>query len=184
MLELLLTATVIGEYRSFDKLTDDALQMIAAQRGGEASADGRTTLKEVLGQIPAYADVRPGLEQLKQAGFTVATLTNSTEKSATKRLEHAGLRELFDHILSADAVERYKPAREAYEYAAKQLDREGGRDVPGGRARLGHRRRTRRRLQGGLRRATGEGPEPRRAGAPAGRRAMRALAEQLASRHD
>ena len=44
VLELFLTATVIGTYRSFDKLTDDALQMIAAQRGREASADDRAAL--------------------------------------------------------------------------------------------------------------------------------------------
>ncbi|MCY7380689.1 MAG: HAD hydrolase-like protein, partial [Gemmatimonadaceae bacterium] len=46
---------------------------------------------------------------------------NSTAKSATTLLEHAGIRDLFDHVLSVDAIERYKPAREAYEYAAKEL---------------------------------------------------------------
>ena len=122
VLELFLTATVIDRYRSFDKLTEDALQMIAAKRGGETSAADRDTLRHALGQIPAYPDVRSGLERLKDAGFTVATLTNSTEQSATKLLEHAGLRELFDQLLSADTVERYKPAREAYAYAAKELE--------------------------------------------------------------
>jgi 2-haloacid dehalogenase len=49
-------------------------------------------------------------------------LTNSTAKSAKAQLEHAKLSDYFDEILSADAVERYKPAREPYEYAAKRLD--------------------------------------------------------------
>ena len=121
VLELFLTATITGEYRSFDKLTDDALQMLAAQQGREASAEDRAALKEAQAKIPAHPDVRPGLERLKQAGFTLATLTNSTKQSAEKLLEYAGIRDQFDHVLSADAVARYKPAREAYEYAATEL---------------------------------------------------------------
>ena len=121
VLELFLAATVIDEYRSFDKLTDDELQMIAAQQGGEASADDRATLKKALGEIPAYPDVQPGLRRLKEAGFTVATLTNSTAKSAQTLVDRAGLGDLFDRVLSVDAIERYKPAREAYEYAANEL---------------------------------------------------------------
>ena len=121
VLELFLTATVIGRYRRFDKLTQDALQMLALQQGRAASPEDRATLKEALAKIPAFPDVRPGLERLKAAGFVVTTLTNSTEKSAEKLLEQAGIRRLFDHVLSADDVECYKPARQAYAYAAKEL---------------------------------------------------------------
>lgn len=122
VLELFLTATITGKYRSFDKLMDEALQMIAAQRGTEASEEHRAALKAAQAKIPAHADVQPGLAQLKDAGFTLAVLTNSTQKSAETLLEQAGVRDYFDMALSADAVERYKPAREAYDYAAKRLN--------------------------------------------------------------
>lgn len=122
VLELFLTATVIDDYRSFDELTADALQMLVVQRGKSPDRRDGALLKEALGGIPAYPDVRPGLDRLREAGFTVATLTNSTKQSAERLLESAGLRPLFDHVLSADDVRRYKPAREAYEYAARQLD--------------------------------------------------------------
>lgn len=122
VLELFLTATVVGEYRSFDKLTEDALRMLMAKSGRDASDEHRATLKESLGAIPPYADVRPGLERLRDAGFTIATLTNSTDTAARALIERGGLTELFDRILSADAVGRYKPAAEAYEYAATELD--------------------------------------------------------------
>jgi 2-haloacid dehalogenase len=121
VLELFLTATITGQYRSFDKLTDDALHMLAKQQGREASHEDREALKTAQARIPAYPDVRPGLELLKEAGFTIATLTNSSAKSAKKLLEQAGLASLFDQILSVDAVERFKPAREAYAYAAREL---------------------------------------------------------------
>ena len=121
VVELFLAATITGEYRSFDKLTDDALQMLAAQRGSEASADDRAALKVAQTKIRAYPDVRPGLMRLKQAGFTLAILSNSTKAAAETLLENAGIRDQFDEVLSADAVERFKPAREAYEYAARML---------------------------------------------------------------
>ncbi|NUO62675.1 MAG: haloacid dehalogenase type II [Gemmatimonadaceae bacterium] len=122
VLQLFLTATVIGRYRPFDKLTQEALGMLARQQGREASAEDRKALEAALGKIPAYPDARPGLERLKAAGFVVATLTNSTEKAAERLLEQAGLRPLFDRVLSADEVKRYKPAPEAYAYAAKELE--------------------------------------------------------------
>jgi len=122
VLELFLTATVIDDYRSFDELTMDALRMLADARGTALGPDDGALLKDALGRIPAYPDVCPGLERLRAAGFTVATLTNSTQRSAERLLEHAGLRPLFDHVLSADTVRRYKPAREAYAYAARELD--------------------------------------------------------------
>ncbi|CAN5856323.1 haloacid dehalogenase type II [soil metagenome] len=121
VVELFLAAAITETYRSFDKLTDDALQMIAPREGVAVSAEDRETLKHALGRIPAYPDVRPGLERLRESGFTIATLTNSTAKSATALLDHAGIYELFDHVLSADTGQHYKPAREAYEYAAKKL---------------------------------------------------------------
>lgn len=78
-------------------------------------------MRAAMGRLPAYPDVRPGLERLEAAGLRLATLTNSTERSATALVERAGLRRFFERVLSVDAVRRYKPAREAYEYAADQL---------------------------------------------------------------
>ena len=121
VLELFLTATITEKYRSFDKLGEDALRMLAAQQRRELGADDGALLKGAIAKLTVYPDVRPGLAQLKSAGFTIATLTNSGEKSAKMHLEKAGIRELFDEIISVDSIERYKPAREAYQYAAEKL---------------------------------------------------------------
>ena len=121
VLELFLTATITTAYRSFDNLTDDAIQMLAAQQGRVASAGDRATLRAALGKMPAYADVLPGLMRLKQDGFRLALLSNSTQVAAERLLNNAGIRDQFEHVLSADAVQRFKPAREAYEYAARAL---------------------------------------------------------------
>ena len=122
VLELFLTATVIDVYRPFGELTDAALEMVARQRGVRLDDADRERVREALRALPAYPDVRPALERLEAAGLTLATLTNSGERSARQLLERNGLTALFDAVLSVDAVRRYKPAREAYEHAAKQLD--------------------------------------------------------------
>lgn len=122
VLELFLTANVTDRYRPFDQLTRDALDMTASARGGRASPADHDTLVAAMGTIHSYPDVRPGLEALRTAGFTVATLTNSTGRAATQLVEQAGLRPLFHSVLSVDAVQRFKPAKEAYAYAARSLD--------------------------------------------------------------
>jgi 2-haloacid dehalogenase len=121
VLELFLTATVIDEYRRFDQLADDALRIVAAQEGREATKEDRQMLKEALGKLPAHRDVPAGLARLKAGGFTVAALTNSPRESAERQLEQAGLRGHLDKVLSADDLQRYKPALEAYEHAAREL---------------------------------------------------------------
>ena len=126
VLELFLTATVVGEYRPFDELTDDALTMLAAKQGGEVSAADRAMLEEAQRKMPAHRDVPGGLDRLAAAGFTLAVLTNSTRQSAVSLLEQSGLAERFDHVFSADEVKRYKPAREAYAHVAREMDVEVG----------------------------------------------------------
>jgi 2-haloacid dehalogenase len=121
VVELFLTVTVIDDYRSFDQLTAAALEMVADQQHVALSEDDRTEVREAMGRLPAYPDVRLGLERLKEAGFRLATLSNSTEPAAAALVEQAGLGRFFERVLSVDAVRRYKPAREAYEYAADQL---------------------------------------------------------------
>jgi 2-haloacid dehalogenase len=51
----------------------------------------------------------------------LASLTNSTEQVARAQLEHAGLLEAFEMVLSADTVRRLKPAPEPYLMAAERL---------------------------------------------------------------
>ncbi len=122
VLELFLTATVIEKYRPFEAIADSALDMVAAQRGDDEIAKvDRAAIHTAMLTLPVHADVAPALARLQDADLRLAVLTNSSAKSAMAQLEHAGVARYFDEILSAHAVKRYKPAREAYEYAAKEL---------------------------------------------------------------
>lgn len=72
-------------------------------------------------QLKAYPDVEKGLKLLKEAGYGLATLTNSPPQTQAAQLGYAGLTNYFQQTLSIDAVKKYKPAAETYQYAAKTL---------------------------------------------------------------
>jgi 2-haloacid dehalogenase len=121
MLRLSLVATVTRTYRPFDVLGKDALVTTARKRGvdlGPAAID--TILGDML-RLPPHPDVIPALTQLREAGFRMATLTNSAPPALRAQLAHAGLDDFFERQFSVDAVQLFKPAPETYRYAAEQL---------------------------------------------------------------
>jgi len=118
MLGLALTATITGEYRPFGEHGAAALEMLGERRDVPVDPE---PLRDGMTSLPAHADVRPALERLREAGVRLATLTNSTLEVAEAQLRFAGIRELFEASLSADSVQRLKPAPEPYRHAAEQL---------------------------------------------------------------
>jgi 2-haloacid dehalogenase len=121
MIQSALVATVTGAYATFGQIGDAALAMLAERRGVALSAEERRQVLSGMRSLPAHPDVRPALEQLRASGLRLATLTNSTAEVAEAQLAHAGLSDLFELRLSADAVRRLKPAAEAYQMAAERL---------------------------------------------------------------
>jgi 2-haloacid dehalogenase len=72
-------------------------------------------------ELPAFPDVKPGLERLKSNRLKLVVLTNSPEKAVKAAVESAGLAGLLDNVLSAEEVKRLKPAPEPYRMAAKKM---------------------------------------------------------------
>jgi 2-haloacid dehalogenase len=72
-------------------------------------------------RLPPHPDVIPALTRLQDAGFCMATLTNSAPPALNAQLTHAGLTEFFERRLSVESVQLFKPAPETYHYAADQM---------------------------------------------------------------
>ena len=121
MLQSALVSTVTDTYRDFSQLGRAALEMAAKRRGVDLSPDQQQQILGKIRQLPAHADVTEGLRRLRDAGFRMAALTNSTAEVAEAQLQQAGLRDFFEQALSADMAKRLKPAREAYHMAAQRL---------------------------------------------------------------
>lgn len=121
LLQSALVATVTDAYADFGAIGMAALEMVAARRGVALAEEGRQAIRDGMRQLPPHPEVREGLERLRGAGLRLATLTNSTVEVGEAQLVNAGLRDLFEQALSADAVRRLKPAPEPYRMAAERL---------------------------------------------------------------
>lgn len=115
------TITIAGPYADFGSIARAALDMTAAARGVALPAAERDVIMQGLVTLPTHADVKPGLDRLRAAGFRLATLTNSAPAAVTQQLTHAGVADYFERHISVDAVRRFKPAPEVYRFAATQL---------------------------------------------------------------
>jgi 2-haloacid dehalogenase len=121
MIQSALVATVTGAYHPFGAHAMAALAMTAEQAGVTLADDDKEAVATQLRQLPAHPEVAGALQRLREAGLRLASLTNSTEEVATAQLEHAGLLDTFELVLSADTVGRLKPAPEPYRLAAERL---------------------------------------------------------------
>lgn len=114
--------TIVGSYASFGEIGASALQMTARRHGTNLSDEDRQRILGGMRELPPHPEVREALERLRDADFRLATLTNNTQEVVDAQLENAELTDLFERSLTADAVERLKPAPEPYRMAAESLD--------------------------------------------------------------
>lgn len=121
VLKTALTQTVTGDYHDFGKIAFAALDMTATLHGVSVSDEDRAVLREELRHVPPHPDVEAGLRLLSGAGLRLATLSNTPQASSAAQIGNANLGGFFERILSADDVQRLKPAPEPYRYAASQL---------------------------------------------------------------
>jgi len=121
LLQSALVSVVTGPYVDFGRIGRAALAMVAEQEGIALPADAGDEIMAGLRRLPPYPDAAPALARLRDAGFRLASLTNSVEAVAVEQLTNAGLAPYFEAILSADEARRLKPAPEPYRMAAERL---------------------------------------------------------------
>jgi 2-haloacid dehalogenase len=121
LLQSAFVATITGAYSDFGSVGAAALEMVAEREGVEVSDEDKQRILGSMRELPPHPEVAEGLERLRDAGLRLATLTNSTQQVAEAQMESSGLRGYFEQVLSADAVERLKPAPEPYHMAAESL---------------------------------------------------------------
>lgn len=113
-LEYSFLRTLAGRYKPFWDITRDALHIAAAQLGLALDSHRATQLMNQYACLSPFPENRGVLRALKERRIPTAILSNGTTEMLTVALKSAGLSDLFDHVLSVDAVRKYKPAPEAY----------------------------------------------------------------------
>ena len=122
MLQSAFVATMTDAYVTFGESAAAALRMTEERQGAEVSEDDRQEILSGLRNLPPHPEVPESLDRLVEAGFRLATLTNSTQEVAEAQIENAGLTDRFEQILSADTAKRLKPAPAPYRMAARALE--------------------------------------------------------------
>jgi 2-haloacid dehalogenase len=122
MLQSAFVATMTDAYVTFGEAAGAALMMTEERLGVEVSEEDRREILGGLRNLPPHPEVPDSLDRLREAGFRLATLTNSTQEVAEAQIENAGLADRFEQILSADTAKRLKPAPAPYRMAARALE--------------------------------------------------------------
>jgi 2-haloacid dehalogenase len=112
---------ITDSYTPFGKVGMAALDMLAARRGITVTADDKAQIANALASLPPHPEVRSALERLRNAGLRMAAFTNSTQAVAEAQMQNAGLRDLFETVYSAEAVQRLKPAPQPYHGIAAHI---------------------------------------------------------------
>lgn len=121
LLQYSLVANATGQYHDFPTIANATLDMAAGALEKKMDEAEKTEALGLMKKLSAYPDVEKGFKLLKSAGYRLATLTNSPSETQRAQLEHAGLSSYFEKMLSIDAIKKYKPATETYQYAAREL---------------------------------------------------------------
>jgi 2-haloacid dehalogenase len=121
MLQSAFVSNITDAYVTFGEAAGAALTMTEQRRGVEVSEDDRREILGGLRELPPHPEVPESLDRLREAGFRLATLTNSTQEVAEAQIQNAGLSDRFEKVLSADTAKRLKPAPAPYRMAARAL---------------------------------------------------------------
>lgn len=110
-----------GEYNDFSEIGAAALVMVAAGEGQTIQLDqARGIINTPMTSLPAHDDVIEGLSELRDRGYTLVALSNSSEAGLQKQLNNANIGHLFQSILSVQTIRSYKPFPEVYRWALAQ----------------------------------------------------------------
>lgn len=107
--------TALGAAKPFAAVARGVLSQLLPEAGVD---DAVTHVLSAFTALDPHADVVPGLQALADAGHRVLTLSNGAAAVAESLLERAGARHLVERCLSVDDAGAWKPAPQAYEYAA------------------------------------------------------------------
>ena len=123
LLHYSLVENVTGDYKDFSEIGVAALQMVAAGNSITITKDQAedAVIKPFKSLLP-YKEVKQALKALKNQGFTLVALTNSSNSGLAEKLAYAGIKDNFDTLLSCETVGAFKPNLEVYSWALSKMN--------------------------------------------------------------
>jgi 2-haloacid dehalogenase len=112
--------TLQNRYADFWQVTGDALDFALESLGLEAPGLRDRLMDLYLGLEP-FPEVPEVLRTLRARGLRTAILSNGSSSMLEALVQRAGLADVFDAVLSADAVGAFKTHPRVYQYALDSL---------------------------------------------------------------
>ncbi len=109
-----------GRHADFWQVSGDALDF-ALETLAIDRPDLKPRLMDLYLGLKPFAEVPDVLKRLKAAGFMTAILSNGTPDMLAALVSAAGLEDLFDQVLSVEAVGVFKPHPKVYQLAVDRL---------------------------------------------------------------
>ncbi|MFB6309725.1 MAG: haloacid dehalogenase type II [Salinirussus sp.] len=119
-----IVANHLDHYETYYDFHRLALEYLLAERDIAATPTELDEITSIYYDMTPFPDVRPGMEHLSEAGYALGIVSNGDPEMLDSLVETLGIADLLSGVISADAVKRYKPARQLYEYAADRLETE------------------------------------------------------------
>lgn len=122
MLHHSLVDSTTGRFHTFGEIGVASLLMVAEIEGIELTKEqAKTAIVTPLRSLPPHPDVRDGLQALKDKGYKLVSLTNSSNQGVYTQFKNADLLSYFDERLSVEDINLYKPDTRTYEWAIEKM---------------------------------------------------------------
>jgi 2-haloacid dehalogenase len=112
--------SLMGKHKPFWEVTGDALDFAMATVGVQDAAL-RQRLMDLYDHIDCFPEVPAVLKTLKNAGLTTAILSNGSPDMLAGAVQHTGIGDDLDAILSVEAVGVFKPHPSVYDLPSRHF---------------------------------------------------------------
>jgi len=107
---------LMGQYEHFGICTAQALDYTCAHLNEQLTDTQKQQLMANYSTLPAFDDVHAGLLELQKAGHRLFAFSNGVPDGIEAVLKNAGIRDLFDGVVSVDPIRSFKPNPVVYQH--------------------------------------------------------------------
>jgi 2-haloacid dehalogenase len=113
---------LMNKFVDFSVCTNDALEYSCKWFKVNLSDTQKGTLMNEYKVLPAFGDVKEGLQTLKKEGHKLYAFSNGSKNAVSNLLIHAEIIGLFDGVVSVEDVKIFKPSPLVYQYFNKKTN--------------------------------------------------------------
>jgi len=121
MLHHAAVTTLADRYSNFGDIGAACLRMVAKNHGVELDEEAAKRAVSPMLSLRPHADVVPAFERLRDAGWRMAALSNSSTAALAEQMKNSGLDAFFEKQLSVEEIGLFKPHAHLYRWAARRL---------------------------------------------------------------